>query len=447
MLPSFHRPVLWRLDHLPDRDDVLPLLELEAAEFTAVLGQPVRFHRADDGDRETDVWDVAVAPDVGSPRLECDPESRRLALTVPDPSAFGDGVNLLHSLAHSASTMVSDTETKTCADAFDRIHAEVANIYPSFGLRDLDWGVITERYEYVRDLDGDEFWAHAARWVAELGDAHTQLIFPGPRFHPPYVAEMIHPDGAVLRKVPEDSAAWAVGVRPGHTMVVDDPAAWLRTVGASPQQHALIAARRFMAMSAKTRDFTATASDGTERSWTETRRARPSVAADGNWIRIAAFTPDVPEQLHEALAGAHPDGELTLDLRGNTGGSLVAAAQARRLFVRDETPFGSVAFTTGRGDLAAAVDLRTSPDPDAWPGTVRVLVDAMTYSAAEDFLHPLVGAPHVSIAGGPTGGGSGRPHTRLLKDGARLAVSTAITYTRDGRPIEYRGIQPTRSLP
>lgn len=447
MLPSFRRPVWWRLDQLSDRDDFLPLLELEAAEFTAVLGRPVCFHRADVDDCDTDVWDVAVDPDTGSPRLESDPESRRLDLTVPVPSAFGDGVNLLHSLAHSASTTVSDTETTTCAEAFERIHAEVANIYPYFGVRRLDWDAITERYEYVRELDGDDFWEHAARWVAELGDAHTQLIFPGPRFHPPYVAEMIHPDGAVLRHVPEDSAAWTAGVRPGYTVVVDDPAAWLRSAGASPQQHALIAGRRFMAMSAAPRDFTATAPDGTERSWTETQRARPSVVADGNRIRIAAFTPDVPEHLREALACAHPDQELTLDLRGNTGGNLVAAAQARRLFVHDEEPFGSIAYTTGRGDLAAAAELWTSPAPGAWSGTIRVLVDAMTYSAAEDFLHPLVGSPHVSITGGPTGGGSGRPHTRLLKDGVRLAVSTAITYTRDGRPIEYRGIQSTVDQP
>ena len=46
-----------------------------------------------------------------------------------------------------------------------------------------------------------------------------------------------------------------------------------------------------------------------------------------------------------------------------------------------------------------------------------------------------MGLPHVTVVGGPTGGGSGRPHTRLLKDGVRLAVSTAITWTRDGEPI------------
>lgn len=441
MLPSFGRPVWWRLGCLPDRDELMPLLELEAAEFAAVLGQPVRIH-GDGRDRDTDVWDVRVDPTVGCATLECEPASRRLLLTLPNSSAFVDGVNLLHSLAHTASTVVSDTQAGSYADAFDRILAEVANIYPSFELRGLDWDSISERYAYVRDLEGCEFWEHALRWVAELGDAHTQLIFPSSRFHPPYLAEM-RSGGAVLQRVPEDSDAWAAGVRPGDTVVVEHPGRWLRSVGASPQHHALMAGRRFLTMTGDTRDFTAVAPDGDSHAWTERRRPRVSVVAKGGSIRVETFTPDVPERLREALDAARHEEVVTVDLRGNTGGSLVAAAEARRLFVRDEEPFGTVAFSTGRGELAGAAELMTSPAVDAWRGTVRVLVDSMTYSAAEDFLHPLVGSPHVRLVGGPTGGGSGRPHTRRIKDGVRLAVSTAVTYTRDGQPIEYHGIQPT----
>lgn len=439
MLPSFGRPVWWRLGDLPDREDVIPLLELEAAEFTAVLGQPVHIIR-DDSDRDTDVWDVCIDPSAASATLESDLQLRRLRLTLPAPSAFADGVNLLHSLAFADATQVSDTETNTYAEAFDRIRTEVANIYPYFELRGLDWDQICEDHRFVRDLEGVEFWHHASRWIAALGDAHTQLIRAASRHHPPYLVEM-RPCDAVLRRVPEDSDAGRAGVRPGHMLVVDDPATWLSTVGASPQHHALVAGRRFLAMSGDTRDFTALTPEGDRRSWTEERRPRASVKAEENRIRIEAFTADVPERLRHELTRLRPEGEVVIDLRGNAGGSLVAAAEARRLFVRDEQPFGSVAFTTGRGALATPTELTTSPAPDAWRGTVRVLVDSMTYSSAEDFLHPLAGAPHVWIVGGPTGGGSGRPHTRLLKDGVRLAVSTAITYTRDHQPIEYHGIR------
>jgi carboxyl-terminal processing protease len=248
MLPTFSRPVWWRLDALPTRDEFLPLLELEAAEFTAVLGQPVCFQRHAD-DAGTDVWDVTIDPGLGSARLESDLEARRLVLSLPDAGEFANGVSLLHSLAFEPLMVVSDTETRTYAEAFDRICAEVANTYPYFDLRGLDWSEITERYAYVRDLEGDEFWDHAERWVANLGDAHTQLVFPQPRFHPPYLAEM-HDDGASLRRVPKGTAAWAAGVRPGHRIDVDNPDRWLLNVGASPQHHALVAGRRFLMMSA-----------------------------------------------------------------------------------------------------------------------------------------------------------------------------------------------------
>lgn len=439
MLPSFTGPVRWLLGGVPLTDDVVALLELEVAELVAVLGRPVSIDLdgADDGGPDT--WAVRVDPHVAAAVLEAEVRSRRLVLTLPAPSAFLDGVNLLHSLAHAPGAVVHDVGAATYAEVADRIEAELAHVYPYAELRGLDLARIAQRYAHVRGLGGAEFWDVAARWVAELGDAHTQLIVPGRRFHPPYVAQM-RADGAVLLEVPEDTAAWAAGVRPGHVLVVDDPGAWLARTGASPQQHALVTARRFLASEGDTRRLEARGPDGVRRAWAEVRRARPSVVACGNRVRIRGFAPDVPGRLREALAEANPDEELVLDLRGNVGGSLVAAAEARRLFVRSTETFGSVAFTTGRGTLAPAQPLTIRPDDEPWPGRVRVLVDALTYSAAEDFVHPLVGLPHVEVVGGPTGGGSGRPHTRALKDGVRLAVSTAITFTRDGRPIERRGI-------
>lgn len=440
MLPEFRKPVQWRVDGLPHCDQVLPLLMLEAAEFEAVFGKPVSF--GTDGRAATDCWEVVVDQAADHATLASDLVGRRLLLTIPDPAAFIDGVNLLHSLAYSGETSVSDTEAPSYAAAFDRIRDEVSHIYPSMELRGLDWEAITEEYGYVRDLDGPDFWDHAARWVAELGDAHTQLISDQQRFHPPYVAAM-DDHGATLRLVPDDSDAWAAGVRPGDRLVVEEPQLWLRTVGASPQHRSMIAARRFLTMSTDARSFTAISRDQREITWTETRRQRPSLVADGNRISISSINGDLPEMLSEALQRANPNQPLTVDLRGNTGGDLVAAADARRLFVRDDVPFGAVAFTTGRGTLAPPRPLTATPHPDGWPGELRVLIDSMTYSAAEDFLHPLVGASHVTVIGSPTGGGSGRPHTRLIKDSVRLATSTAITYTRDGAPIEYRGIQPT----
>lgn len=442
MLPRFERPVWLRLGALPDAGDRLrPLLALESAEFEAVLGQPLCFSR-NPADLEHDVWNVIVDPSVPYSKLESDLVARRLVLTLASAAEVSDGLNLLHTLAYSPSTAVRNDDAASYAAAFDRIYDEVANIYPAFDLRGLDWAEITDRYRHVRDLAGPDFWTGAEEWVAELGDAHTQLISRAPRYHPPYIAEMRH-CCAVLRHVPSNSDAWQAGVRPGDRVDVDDPSWWLRTVGASPQQHTFVAGRRFLSMSSETREYSAAGPTGSRRTWTEHRRDRSSVVSSGNVVTIRAFTPDVPDRLREALQEIRSEETLTIDLRANSGGNLVAAAEARRLFLRDSGVFGAVVFTTGRGSVAKPASLSTTPASDAWPGDVRILVDAMTYPASEDFLHPLVGLDHVTIIGGPTGGGSGRPHSRPIKDGVRLATSTAITYTRDGHPIEYQGIQPT----
>lgn len=439
MIPKFERPVWLDLHPLGGIGaEIMPLLELEAAEFRAVLGYPLIFER-DRDDRMTDVWNIVVDSSVTRSRLTEGP-GRRLELTLPSASDFVTGLNLLHTLAYSPSATVVDDEAGSYPEAFDRIYDEIYNIYPYLELRGLDWAYATARHQHVRELEGAEFWQGAQKWVAELGDAHTKLIFPESRYHPPYLLEMMS-EGAVLRRVPRDSDAWRAGVRVGDRVDVDDLEERLRMIGASPQHHALVAGRRFLSMSEEKRRFSARRADGSRRVWTEQRRPYPGVTVVGDVVKISVFTPDVPDQLRLVLGEMKGKGSATLDLRGNTGGSLLAAAEARRLFVREEGVFGSVAFTTGRGSLAAAESLTITPAPDAWQGRVRVLVDSMTYSASEDFLHPLVGADHVTIIGGPTGGGSGRPHTRLLKDRVSLATSTAITYTRTGQPIEFLGIQ------
>jgi hypothetical protein len=57
--------------------------------------------------------------------------------------------------------------------AVDRVYTEVANTYPAFALRGLDWDQITQRHAHLVELHGEEFLLGVQRWIAELGDAHT----------------------------------------------------------------------------------------------------------------------------------------------------------------------------------------------------------------------------------------------------------------------------------
>lgn len=127
-------------------------------------------------------------------------------------------------------------------------------------------------------------------------------------------------------------------------------------------------------------------------------------------------------------------GVMRLEIRDEPElqGQLVAADECRRMLLRVPGTYGSIRFSDGRGGLAPQKQLILEPIDVGFSGKLRLLVDAMTYSAAEDFIQPLVGLDYVKIEGGPTGGGSGRPVTVPLMDGYTLRVSTAITYTSSG---------------
>lgn len=441
VLPDFQRTVRLEFIGVAGAESLLPLLEMEHREFEAVLGQPVELSRASAATGH--VWQVVVDPDVPHVRLSSDLAGPRLVSVVPDGNHLGRSLNLLHALAHSDQQTLSFTELESYQDVVARIQTMITNVYPSFRLRGLDWGQICARYEGIAELPADEFWRQAQRWVAELGDAHTAVLGPGQVRHPPYVAEMTA-HGATLHKVPDSSTGHRAGARPGWVIRVEDPEHWLATTGASPQHHRLVAARRFMQIKTSSARFTARSPNGHEVNWEEPAETpQPSITVTDCGLRISRFAAETPNLLAEHLRERSADSDLTIDLRANVGGSLVAADQCRRMLIHQPGEYGRLQYSDGRGGLSPTYPLWLEPIQTGFTGNVQILVDSMTYSAAEDFIQPLVGLDQVRIKGGPTGGGSGRPTTVPLIDGYSLRVSTTITYTRTAEPVEHFGIRTT----
>src|SRR4029078_3107298 len=93
--PRFERPVMLA-SALALPVCVRCLMELEMAEFAAVLGQPLVLD-APDAERVTDVWTVRVDAAARCARLEPDLFDRSLVMTVADPTQLGAGV---HSRPH-----------------------------------------------------------------------------------------------------------------------------------------------------------------------------------------------------------------------------------------------------------------------------------------------------------------------------------------------------------
>ena len=413
--------------------------------MAAVLGTTIEF--VADARLRVNRWVISDGP---GPQLSWDADTRTLTSFATDEQQFRATLNLLHTLAWSDRTTVTADPEPTAERAVDRIASEIANCFPGLELRGLDWEQITAAHAFLRTETGDDFAIGAQRWIARLGDAHTAVRWSGPRHNPPYRGRL-DDAGVTLFEVPAWSQAHAAGVRAGWRVDVDDPRRWLTTTGATPQQHSQVAARRFLTMYTDERSFLARDGHGRAVTWIETIAPTPDTATlqytrhdDGrHLVRLRAFDPalKLDEAFTDIFDQARNATELILDLRGNTGGSLAAATRLRDRFLREATPIGWIRFTSGTGRLSDLTPRTAEPsDLPRWRRNLTVLVDAMTYSAAEDFLLGLQGLDHVRVVGEPTGGGSGRPRTITLTDNLELTISTALTYDRTGRCIEHNGI-------
>ncbi|MFE6736706.1 S41 family peptidase [Microbacterium sp. NPDC057650] len=435
------------LSALPLSEGLRRLVADEKEEFETVLGRNLVIRRARPGE---DAWVIDPSADA-APRLHWDAPGRLVSVAATE-AEFVATLNAVHSLVGRDLAEVVVEPVVSAEEAIALVRKEVANTYPYFGLRGLDWDAICARH-LGETPAVEDFTDFAAAWLAELGDAHTGIKTRGPgAFNPPYRGSL-DADGVHLSDVPAGSAAWLAGVRPGWTVEIENAEHFIRTVGASPQQLSQVRARRALAFTGEERTFLARGPSGQTAGWVE-QTVPPTVdgmvqvarGPDGDLrVRVRAF--DARVDLHAAFddvfARAQASDHLTLDLRGNPGGSILLATDLRDRFLRERTAIGSFAFTDGRGGLGPQRERWAEPSSRSrWPGTLDILIDAMTYSASEDFILGLQGLEHVTVTGSPTGGGSGRPRRIPLLPGIDLAVSTAITYDRYGHPVEFRGIRP-----
>ena len=82
------------------------------------------------------------------------------------------------------------------------------------------------------------------------------------------------------------------------------------------------------------------------------------------------------------------------------------------------------------------------PDADLCTQPVAVLTDWNCASAGDDFAVFAKGAPHVTLIGTNTAGGTGQLLFKELPGGFRFAVSTYNCVMEDGTPVCNNGVQP-----
>lgn len=157
------------------------------------------------------------------------------------------------------------------------------------------------------------------------------------------------------------------------------------------------------------------------------------------YVRLRAFSLDVPARLHTAMdALLERDLDLlVLDLRGNPGGDL-------RVFVELAGDFlepGSVVARSIDADGDEIVHRSRHGDPYRMP--LWILVDRDTASAAELFAGCLQWHGRATVVGEATYGKGGA--LALLPDpesGAPVLAPVAAMALPDGRSIQGVGVQP-----
>ncbi|GLY52517.1 S41 family peptidase [Lentzea sp. NBRC 102530] len=154
-------------------------------------------------------------------------------------------------------------------------------------------------------------------------------------------------------------------------------------------------------------------------------------------------------RLMRALVAAEPAGWV-VDLRGNRGGAMhpmltvVAPLLGEGECGRFVGPHGETGWGIRRRHLCSGGrrSYRLHRVPRSRPGPVALLVDGRTASSGEAVLVSFLGVPGVKTFGAPTAGFATANQTYRLKDGARLAITTAVMADRTGRTYGNAPIAP-----
>jgi carboxyl-terminal processing protease len=169
--------------------------------------------------------------------------------------------------------------------------------------------------------------------------------------------------------------------------------------------------------------------------------APPAPAVEGRWmepgriayIRVPSFGDPANEQAAIDLVRQYSSASsMIVDVRGNGGGTtprrLIDALMNRSWrFWRD---------STGRDNPVQ------TPRPDAYQGSIMLLVDRFCGSACEDFVMPFKTTRRGTLIGETTQGSSGNPYRTDIGNGMRIAVGAVRYRFPDGRRFEGVGIDP-----
>ena len=161
------------------------------------------------------------------------------------------------------------------------------------------------------------------------------------------------------------------------------------------------------------------------------------------YAQIYQVSRETAQEFHDRVSELGPVDGLVIDMRGNTGGSMVAAAQLADQFLDGHM----IVRTVTRDGLPPDARSQITADPEVtFDMPLAILVDPQTASAAEIISGALEPLGNVTLIGQTTFGKGLVQQVLPMKEANLLKLTVAEYLLSDDRAINKKGIEPSVRL-
>ena len=408
------------------------------------------------------------------------PNVRSMLRRCVRPSALRLAASAVAALAaaacHSLDPLTQEGNARL--ETFDFVWQTLADDYPMFGDRLVDWNEVRTRCRAAVPFARapHEFHHLLTGMLGELGDLHVSLQIPRAQFAPPGVpvtSLLDQPDFAVMpiegrlhvvrwpdgmAPTPPDGIAaatpcpelWRVNGFPVVLSLVDN---LLLGPAGSPVELQLRWANGVVTRTSMRRP--ATADGGRKRLFAHLDPDDGTTRAQDRsmpWLEVRSFSDRKDIDTAERLLGAADPGPgLVLDLRRNQGGRFQLAQQLVERFLREPielvfVPKEPVVSYLGLFDVEFFVVDSWQPRAPAIVQPLVVLTSSLTGSAAEHAARILQRHCGAVVVGERTAGAEAVVQEATCPNGAVLRFGSTRVVDRTGVGLQREGVVPDVSV-
>ncbi len=166
-----------------------------------------------------------------------------------------------------------------------------------------------------------------------------------------------------------------------------------------------------------------------------------ALSEDIGYIKFNMFAMAAVEGVCRALTEFKDKKTVIIDMRGNIGGSIGALIGITGMLIDKPTMLGTQIYRTSRESVAVL------PQGRKYNGKLIVLIDSLSYSAAEIFAGGLQESGRLTVVGEKSAGQALPSTTIQLATGALFMYPFANFQTPKGYSIEGKGVEPDVNIP